>query len=448
MAAVTPSDDNSAALLARGPSSSANRAAVESRAISKIIRRLIPFIGVLYVVNYLDRVNVSFAKLAMNADLGFSETVYGLGASIFFVGYFLFELPSNLMMMRFGARLWIARIMVSWGLVSTAMMFVKTPASFYAIRFLLGVAEAGFFPGVIFYLGMWFPAAMRARYVGLFLCAIALANIVGAPVSGLILGMDGVWGLRGWQWLFVIEGLPSFFLAFAVLVWLPNGPGDARWLNDDERAAIDTRLKAEPARAHHALWPMLRDPRVWMLAIPDFGIVLSTYGLGLWLPQIVKGLGFSNLGVGGVVALVYIVSSIATVLWCLSSDRAGERIRHVSIAAVVGAGGFILAAFTQGSIVSVFALAIAMSGTLAAISVFWSLPSSFLGQTAAAGGIALINSLANLAGFAGPYLMGWLKHATGGYAAGLGVLAGGLLMTAVTIFLVGRTLGFRAPAPA
>jgi len=295
---------------------------------------------------------------------------------------------------------------------------------------------------------MWFPAAMRARYVGLFLCSIALANIVGAPVSGLILGMDGVWGLRGWQWLFLLEGLPSFFLAFAVLVWLPNGPDDARWLNGEEKAAIKTRLASEPAHAHHALWPMLRDPRVWALAIPDFGIVLSTYGVGLWLPQIVKSLGFSNLGVGGVVALVYIVSSIATILWCLSSDRAGERIRHVAIASVIGASGLILAAFTQGSIVCVLALAVGMSGTLAAISVVASLPTNNLGQTAAAGGIALINSLANLAGFAGPYLMGWLKTATGGYAAGLGVLGGGLLMTAVTIFLVGRTLGFRAPAPA
>jgi len=419
---------------------------MNERVFAKAAWRIIPFMMLLYVANFLDRVNVGFAALTMNKDLVISDTVFGVVGGIFFLGYFFFEVPSNVILEKVGARLWICRIMLTWGIVSMATAFVRGPESLGVLRFLLGVAEAGFFPGVIFYLGLWFPAAMRARYIGLFLCAIALANIVGAPVSGLILGMDGVWGLRGWQWLFVLEGLPSFFLAFAVLVWLPNGPGDARWLDDDERAAIDTRLKAEPARAHHALWPMLRDPRVWALAIPDFGIVLSTYGVGLWLPQIVKGLGFSNLGVGGVVAAVYIASSIATVLWCLSSDRAGERIRHVAIAAVIGASGLIAAAFTQGSIVCVFALAIGMSGTLAAISVFWSLPSSFLGQTAAAGGIALINSLANLAGFAGPYLMGWLKTATGGYAAGLGVLGGGLLMTAITILLVGRTLGFRAPA--
>ena len=418
----------------------------ENRVFAKAAWRIIPFMMLLYVGNFLDRVNVGFAALTMNKDLAINSEVFGIVGGIFFIGYFFFEVPSNVILEKVGARLWICRIMLTWGLVSMATAFVQGATSLSVLRFLLGVAEAGFFPGVIFYLGMWFPAAMRARYVGLFLCSIALANIVGAPVSDLILGMDGVWGLRGWQWLFLLEGLPSFFLAFAVLVWLPNGPDDARWLNSEEKAAIKTRLASEPAHAHHALWPMLRDPRVWMLAIPDFGIVLSTYGLGLWLPQIVKGLGFSNLGVGGIVALVYIASSIATVLWCLSSDRAGERIRHVSLAAVAGAGGFVVAAFTQGSIVSVFALAVAMCGTLAAISVFWSLPSSFLGQTAAAGGIALINSLANLAGFAGPYLMGWLKNATGGYAAGLGVLAAGLLMTAVTILLVGRTLGYRAPA--
>jgi ACS family tartrate transporter-like MFS transporter len=419
---------------------------VENKVFAKAAWRIIPFMMLLYVANFLDRVNVGFAALTMNKDLAIDSEAFGIVGGIFFVGYFLFEVPSNVILEKVGARFWIFRIMLTWGIVSMATAFVRGPESLGVLRFLLGVAEAGFFPGVIFYLGMWFPAAMRARYVGLFLCAIALANIVGAPVSGLILGVDGVWGLRGWQWLFLLEGLPSFFLAFAVLVWLPNGPGDARWLNDDERAVIDARLKAEPAHAHHALWPMLRDPRVWALAIPDFGIVLSTYGVGLWLPQIVKGLGFSNLGVGGVVALVYVASSIATILWCLSSDRAGERIYHVAVASVIGAGGLIAAAFTQGSIVCVFALAIGMSGTLAAISVFWSLPSSFLGQTAAAGGIALINSLANLAGFAGPYLMGWLKTATGGYAAGLGVLGGGLLMTAVTILLVGRTLGLRAPA--
>jgi ACS family tartrate transporter-like MFS transporter len=394
----------------------------------------------LYVANFLDRVNVGFAALSMNHDLGLGAEAFGIAGGIFFFGYFFFEVPSNVLLEKVGARLWIFRIMLTWGLVSMATAFVGGARSLYALRFLLGVAEAGFFPGVIFYLGLWFPAAVRARFVGLFLCSLSLTNIVGAPLSGAILGLEGAAGLHGWQWLFLLEGVPSLVLAFAVLLWLPNGPDDARWLSEEEKGTIKARLAAEPAHTHRSFWPMLKDARVWVLAIPDFGIVLSTYGVGLWLPQIVKGLGFSNIGTGFGVAAVYIVASIVSVLWCLSSDRAGERVRHVSIAAILGAGGLLLAAFTTGSLVCMLALAIGMAGTLAAISVFWALPSGFLGSTAAAGGIALINSLANLGGFAGPYLMGWLKAATGGYAAGFGVLAFGLTMTAILILLTGRTL--------
>jgi ACS family tartrate transporter-like MFS transporter len=418
--------------------------AEQERVFAKCAWRLIPFMMLLYVCNFLDRVNVGFAALEMNRDLAIGAEAFGMVGGIFFLGYFFFEVPSNVILEKVGARLWIFRIMLTWGVVSMATAFVQGVQSLSVLRFLLGVAEAGFFPGIIFYLGMWFPAAMRARYVGLFLCAISLANIIGAPLSGFILGMDGIAGLHGWQWLFLLEGLPSLVLAFSVLVWLPNGPGDARWLNADERAIITARLAAEPAHAHRDLWPMLRDPRVWLLAIPDFGIVLSTYGLGLWLPQIVKGMGFSNLGTGFVVAAVYVLSSVVSVLWCLSSDRANERIRHVAVAALIGAAGLIVAAFTTGSIVCIFALAVGMAGTLAAISVFWALPSGFLGSTAAAGGIALINSLANLGGFAGPYLMGGLKAWSGGYALGLGALGAGLIMTAAMILIVGRTLDVRS----
>jgi len=392
----------------------------------------------LYVGNFLDRVNVGFAALSMNKDLGIGAEAFGFAGGIFFLGYFFFEVPSNLILEKVGARLWIFRIMLTWGAVSMATAFVQGLPSLLLLRFLLGVAEAGFFPGIIFYLGLWFPSAVRARFVGLFLCSISLANIVGAPLSGFILGMDGVRGLHGWQWLFLLEGIPSVVLAFSVLVWLPNGPEDARWMTPDEKAVIRSQLAAEPPHKHNELWPMLRDPRVWALAIPDFGIVLSTYGVGLWLPQIVKSLGFSNLGTGFAVAAVYVLSSVVSILWCLSSDRANERIRHVSAAALLGAAGLIAAAFTQGTIFCVFALAVGMSGTLAAISVFWALPSGFLGSTAAAGGIALINSLANLGGFAGPYLMGWLKVASGGYTLGLCALAAGLIMTASLILLLGR----------
>jgi len=392
----------------------------------------------LYVGNFLDRVNVGFAALSMNKDLGIGAEAFGFAGGIFFLGYFFFEVPSNVILEKVGARLWIFRIMLTWGAVSMATAFVQGLPSLLLLRFLLGVAEAGFFPGIIFYLGLWFPSAVRARFVGLFLCSISLANIVGAPLSGFILGMDGVRGLHGWQWLFLLEGIPSVVLAFSVLVWLPNGPEDARWMTPDEKAVIRSQLAAEPPHKHNELWPMLRDPRVWALAIPDFGIVLSTYGVGLWLPQIVKSLGFSNLGTGFAVAAVYVLSSVVSILWCLSSARANERIRHVSAAALLGAAGLIAAAFTQGTIFCVFALAVGMSGTLAAISVFWALPSGFLGSTAAAGGIALINSLANLGGFAGPYLMGWLKVASGGYTLGLCALAAGLVMTASLILLLGR----------
>ena len=318
--------------------------------------------------------------------------------------------------------------------------------SLLVLRFMLGVTEAGFFPGVVFYLSLWFPSDVRARFVGLFLCSISVANILGAPLSSWILQLEGAAGLHGWQWLFLIEGVPSLLLAFAVLKFLPNGPADAPWLDEGEKSVIAARLASEPPRKHDRFWPMLADARVWALAIPDFGIVLSTYGLGLWLPLIVKGMGYSAMQTGFVVAMVYVASSIVSVLWCLSSDRRRERVRHVCVAALIGAAGLIVAAFTQGAFVCIFALAAGMAGTLAAISVFWALPSGFLGRTAAAGGIALINSLADLGGFAGPYLMGWLRHATGGYAVGLGVLAAGLLMTAVMILLVGRSLGFTARA--
>jgi len=410
----------------------------QRRVFAKAGWRLIPFMMLLYVGNFLDRVNVGFAALSMNKDLGIGAEAFGFAGGIFFLGYFFFEVPSNVILEKVGARLWIFRITLTWGAVSMATAFVQGLPSLLALRFLLGVAEAGFFPGIIFYLGLWFPSAVRARFVGLFLCSISLANIVGAPLSGYILGMDGIVGLHGWQWLFLLEGIPSVVLAVTVLIWLPNGPEDARWMSPDEKAVIRAQLAAEPPHKHNELWPMLRDPRVWALAIPDFGIVLSTYGVGLWLPQIVKSLGFSNLGTGFAVASVYVLSSVVSILWCLSSDRANERIRHVSAAALLGAAGLIAAAFTQGTIFCVFALAVGMSGTLAAISVFWALPSGFLGSTAAAGGIALINSLANLGGFAGPYLMGWLKVASGGYTLGLCALAAGLIMTASLILLFGR----------
>ncbi|MBV9990666.1 MAG: MFS transporter [Alphaproteobacteria bacterium] len=409
---------------------------------AKAAWRIIPFMMLLYVANFLDRVNVGFAALTMNRDLGIDATAFGIVGGTFFLGYFLFEVPSNVVLEKVGARRWIFRIMLTWGLVSMATAFAQGVQSLSAMRFLLGVAEAGFFPGIVFYLSLWFPAELRARMVGFFLCSISLANIVGAPLSGWVLGFDGLGGLHGWQWLFLIEGAPSVLLAFAVLFYLPDGPETASWLSEGDRAAIEAGVAAEPSHIHHSFWTMIGDARVWALALPDFGIVLSTYGLGLWLPQIVKGLSFSNFDTGVAVGLVYVASSVVSVLWCLSSDRSGERVRHVAVAAVIGACGLFAAAFLQGTIWCVAALGVAMAGTLAAISVFWALPSSFLRGTAAAGGIALINSLANLGGFAGPYLMGGLKTWSGGYSLGFVALGLGLVMTAATILLLGRSLGF------
>ena len=414
---------------------------------AKAAWRLIPFMILLYVVSFLDRVNVGFAALTMNHDLGFTPEIYGFGAGIFFFGYFLFEVPSNVIMERVGARLWMCRIVLTWGIVSMATAFVRGPIEFYVVRFLLGLAEAGFFPGMVLYLTYWFPSTMRARFIALFLAGVPLASVVGGPVSGFILGMENVSGLHGWQWLFLIEGAPACLLAFVILFMLPDRPATASWLSAEEKNEIETRLAAEPVRDHHALMPMFADPRVWLLAIPDFGIVLALYGIGLWLPQIVKGMGFSNIETGFVVAIPYIASMIGMVAWGYSSDLRNERPGHVAIAALLAAAGLIAAAMLGESVGAIVALTVAAIGIYAALSVFWTLPPSFLGGTAAAGGIALINSISNLGGFFGPYLMGWLKQSTGGYATGMLVLAGGLVLAAGLVMVIGGRALALASAP-
>ena len=412
----------------------------DENVFGKAARRLIPFLMLLYVVSFLDRVNVGFAALTMNADLGFTAEIFGFGGGIFFIGYFLFEVPSNLILEKVGARLWICRIMLTWGVVSMGMAFVTGPLSFYTLRFLLGVAEAGFFPGILLYLTYWFPSAMRARFIAMFLAGVPLASVIGAPLSGVILGLDGLHGLHGWQWMFILEGIPSVLLGLAVLKFLPDGPAKAHWLNDGERKAITAQLDAEPPAAFHGLWDMLRDKRIWLLCIPDFGIVLALYGLGLWLPTIVKAMGFSNLETGFVVAAPYLVAMIAMVLLGMSSDRRNERVLHVSAACAVAASGLIVAALVPSTIAQLIALTFAAAGIYGALAVFWTLPPSFLGGTAAAGGIALVNCIANLGGFFGPTLIGWIKTETGGYPAGMAALAFGLFISAITVTMVGRKL--------
>ena len=418
----------------------------EAAVFSKCAWRLIPFMGLLYVANFLDRVNVGFAALSMNADIGLTAEAYGLGAGMFFIGYFFFEIPSNVAMEKFGARLWIFRIMLTWGVVSMATAFVTGPVSFFILRFLLGACEAGFFPGMILYLTYWFPASSRGQFNALFLSAIMVANIIGAPVSGSILHWTGgIGGLKSWQWLFLLEGLPSCILAFVTLLYLPSKPAEAKWLSAEEKNVVATAL-ARDDLPHRGLRAGLSDPRIWMLALADFGIILTVYGIGLWLPQMVKALGFDDLQTGFVVAVPYMATMIAMIVWARVSDARGERIRHIVQPALIAAASLLIAAFLGASLWTVVALTVATMGVYAALVVLWTLPQSFLGGTAAAGAIALVNSIANLGGFLGPTVVGYLKQATGSYAAAMGFLSMGLVMTAIVI--VGLSRSIPAPKPA
>jgi ACS family tartrate transporter-like MFS transporter len=410
-----------------------------NQVFEKCARRLIPFIFVLYLFNFIDRVNVGFAALTMNADLGFSPAVFGLGGGIFFLGYSLFQIPANLILDRVGARRWIFCILLVWGAVSASNAFVTTPASFYGVRILLGIAEAGFFPGMVLYLTYWFPKAYRARLISNFMLAIPFANIIGGPVSGWILGLDGVAGLHGWQWMFLIEGAPSSLFAFVVLVYLPSGPKDASWLNASEKAAITARLAAEDRPQHRDFLAALSDVRVWALGLVYMCYAISYYGVQLWLPQIVRGMGFSNLATGFLVALSFIATMIVMFLWGRSSDASGERIWHIAAPAFLACAALLVASATGSDLVVFLALTVVLACLMALQGPFWSLPQSYLGGVAAAGGIALINTIGTGAGgFIGPYLTGLLKEATGGYSIGMAVLAVAPAITAIVALSLKR----------
>ena len=408
---------------------------------AKAARRLIPFMMVLYTVSFLDRVNIGFAALTMNQDLGFTPEIYGWGAGVFFFGYFLFEVPSNVILTKVGARRWICRIMATWGLISAATAFVEGPTSFYVLRFLLGLAEAGFAPGMIYYLSLWFPARLRARYAAAYFLAIPLTNVIGAPVSSLIIGIDGMLGLHGWQWLFIVEALPALVLAVAVFLFLPDGPADARWLSPREREAIAAELSAEQdsteGRVHH-VWRALADFRVLLLCAVYVGIVAGLYGIGYWLPQIVQGMGFSNFEIGMLVALPYAAAGLAQFFWGRHSDNSGERIWHVALPAALSGVAFVLSAALQSPVLVLIALAVAAIGICSTLAPFWAMPPQFLSGTGAAAGIAAINSVGNLGGFIGPYAVGWARQATGTYAGGMAILAASLLAASVLVLAMGR----------
>ena len=404
--------------------------------MAKVSRRLLPFLLLLYIVSWLDRANVSFAALQMNVDLGFSAAVYGFGAGIFFIGYALFEIPSNLVMIRVGPRLWIARIMVTWGLISAGMMFIQGERSFYIMRFLLGVAEAGFLPGIIYYLSQWFPSAVRARAVSWFMIAIPLSIVIGGPLSGLLLEMDGILGLQGWQWMFLIEGLPAVFLGFFVLVYLTDTPAQARWLTSEEREWLSAHMQAEHASAQDKYRVSLRQallhPTVWKLALIMFAFQTASYGLTLWVPQIVKSWsGLSDLKVGMISAIPYVGAALGMVLIGISSDRRRERFLHIAIPSAIGAVGFVACAYVISPVAGIIALTVAAVGDYSTRGPFWALPGRFLAGSAAAAGIALINTLGALGGFVGPYLVGFLKSLTGSFESSLLCLALILLLGAV-----------------
>lgn len=414
----------------------------QDRVFVKCAWRLIPLIMLLYFANITDRVNVGFAALTMNKDLGFSASVYGFGAGAFFLGYALFQIPANAILERVGARRWIFSILLGWGALSAANSLVTNAPQFYAVRVALGLVEAGFFPGMILYLTYWFTKTYRARLVALFMAALPLANIIGAPLSSAILGLSGVMGLAGWQWLFLLEGAPTMLLAFLVLRFMPDRPQAASWLSEDEKAIITRSLASDDTSEQTRFWPALRDPRVYALGLVYFGYSISFYGVGLWLPQIVHGMGVSNLATGFVIAPAYLVALIAMIAWGRSSDARNERAWHVALPALMMVASLLVASQSHSNLIIFICLSLVVVGSMALQGPFWVLPSIFLSGSAAAGGIALINTIGTAAGgFAGPYVLGLLREATGGYSAGMLALALGPLLTAGIVLFLARTLG-------
>jgi MFS transporter, ACS family, tartrate transporter len=417
----------------------------DERIVRKISKRIIPFLIILYFFAYLDRVNISVASLQMNSELGFSTTIYGFGASMFFVAYFLFEVPSNLALSKFGARIWIARIMITWGLISASMAFVSGEKSFYALRFLLGVAEAGFFPGIVVYLGSWFPRHYRAGITGTFLMAIPLSGLIGSPISGLLLDhMNGVYGLSGWQWMFLIEGVPALFLGISCLWLLTNRPAEASWLAPAERDRLESILAQERIDLESVHSYKLADafvnPGVLLLAGILFCIVFGVTGIAFFLPQIIKSFGFSNTVVGFLSAIPYLCGAVTMVLWARRSDAKRERIGHLSAAMLLGALGFIVTTFTLSMHnIALLGLVAAAIGVFCANPILWTLPTSLMTGTAAAAAVALINSVANLSGIVAPPLLGWSRDATGGFAAAGMIFAGILLFGVLLVWIFSRS---------
>jgi ACS family tartrate transporter-like MFS transporter len=418
----------------------------------KVSWHLLPLIVVCYLVAYIDRTNISFAALTMNRDLGFTAYIYGWGAGIFFLGYALFEVPSNMVLHRAGARLWIARIMITWGIISGLMAAVTGPTSFLVLRFLLGVAEAGFFPGIIFYLTLWFPAAYRARAISILYIAVPVSNTIASVISGAILEMDGILGLRGWQWMFILEAIPAVLLAFVVMARMTERPAQANWLEPHERRWLEAELAAEQrtveSRGQVSMLRALSDWRVLILAAIYLTSVTASYGIVFFMPQIIKGLGLSNVMTGLVTAIPYTVGTIGLLVWGYSSDRRNERRWHLIISTGLAALGLLLAGWFSQSFIAVAAMCIATVGIYGSRPSFWPMPSLFLTGGAAAVGMALINSIGNLGGYVGPFIVGWIKDSTKSFEMALYFLAACAFASAAITFLALRTTEGRGPKPA
>ena len=422
---------------------------IETRTMSKVAWRLVPFLMLCYFIAYLDRVNIGFAGGSMSKDLGFSSTVFGGAAGIFFIAYFFFEVPSNMALDYFGARVWIARIMLTWGVIAGAEAFVWNDTSLYGIRLLLGVAEAGFFPGIIFFLTLWFPSAYRARIVGLFMFAIPISTVIGSPISGLILGMEGVQGLHGWQWMFILEAIPALLMSAAVLFYLTDRPKQAQWLTAEESDWLQSRLDAERAtreREGAAGWlRSMLDPRVVALGFVYMGCNIPQYGLSFFLPQIVKAFGLSNVQAGFVTALPYAVGAIGMILWSRHSDSTQERKWHAIIPLLIIAASLMAAASVADPTTKMAFLCVAGFGFFAVLPVFWTLPTSFLSGAGAAAGIAAVNSIGNLGGYFGPQVFGWLRQTYQNDYYSLAFLAGCALIGAVIVLALGHNPELEKP---
>ena len=417
---------------------------IEARAYSKATWRLLPFLFACYVFAYLDRVNVGFAKLQMLSDLSFSETVYGLGAGIFFIGYFIFEVPSNLIMYRVGARLWIGRIMITWGSLAGLMAIVKTPTSFYILRFLLGAAEAGFIPGILLYLTYWYPAHRRGRVMAFFLTGIPISGVIGGPLSGWIMQhFHGQNGWHGWQWLFVLEALPAFLAGVVALFYLTDGIRQAKWLSEPEKRVLEEAVKAEAGKKeHHSMKDAFGEPKVWLLAVTYALFLMGLYGVSFWLPSLIKTAGVKDaLDVGLLTAIPYGVGTVAMIWTSHSSDHKRERRWHLAVPGLLGALGLAMStAFSHNAVLSMVFLTLGAAGVCTTVSQFWNLPGAFLGGAAAAAGIAFVNSVGNVSGFVAPYLVGFLKDKTGSASPALLVIAASMTLASLLVFRVPREL--------